>query len=103
MSTVFNLEATMADGSTFKVTADQRDVAEFECEPFGVSFYLIEVRPYTALRYFAWRAGKRQGLHTFGTWDAFKDACVSVVNLDKAKGEEAPEVDPGNPVASAGN
>lgn len=106
MSTVFNLEAEMVDGTTFRVQADQRDIAEFECEPYGVSFYLIEARPYTFLRYIAWRAGKRNKLHEFPTYEAFKDECLTVTNLDKAEGTRAgsaaPEVDPGNPVASAG-
>lgn len=101
MSTVFNLEAEMVGGSTFRVQADQRDIAEFECEPFGVSFYLVEARPYTFLRYLAWRAGKRNKLHQFPTFEAFKDECLSVTNLDKAAGAEAPEADPGNPAASA--
>jgi hypothetical protein len=101
MSTVFNLEAEMVGGSTFTVQADQRDIAEFECEPYGVSFYQITLRPNTFLRYLAWRAGKRNRLHQFPTYEAFKDECLSVTNLDKAKGAEAPEADPGSPAASA--
>ena len=101
-STVFNIEVTMADESVWSVTADQRDIAWFETEPFGCPFYLMQGRPFTFLRYLAWRAGKRQKLHTFGTFETFSDAAVSVRSLDQTDGEEAPEADPGRTAPSAG-
>lgn len=101
MSTVWNLEAELDDGAIVKVVADQRDLAAFECEPFGVAFYQYQARPMTFLRYLAWHAGKRQKVHTIATYDAWGDQCVRVSDLDEG-GAEAPEVDPMTPVASAG-
>jgi len=101
MSTTFNIEATMADGTVWKTTGDQRDIAWFETEPFGCPFYQMQGRPFTFMRYLAWRAGKREGLHHYSTFEAFSDACVSTRNLDQPDGEEAPEPDPGPPAPSA--
>jgi len=102
-STVFNVEATMEDGTVFKTTGDQRDIAWFETEPYGLPFYQMRARPFTFLRYLAWRAGKRDKLHQFQTFEAFSDACVSARNLDQLDGAEAPAGDPGSPAPSAEN
>lgn len=102
-TTVFELHVVMADGEEFDVNADQRDFAMFECEPFGVPFYLVETRIFTAIRYLAWRAGKRQGLHKVDTWDAWTDACLHVKDIGREDGKEPSEPDPGQTVASAGS
>lgn len=100
-TTVFELHVVMADGAEFDVSADQRDIAAFECEPFGVPYGIIEARIFTAIRYFAWRAGKRYGLHQVKTWDAWTDACLYVADIGREDGQEPSDPDPGNPVASA--
>lgn len=100
-TTMFELHVTMADGTEFNVTADQRDVAAFECETFGVPFYLIESRIFTAIRYLAWRAGKRAGQHKVATWDEWMDACLHVKDIGRGDGDEPAEPDPGRSAASA--
>jgi len=100
VSTIWNLEATLADGRVITVQADQRDLAAFECEPYGVSFMAYAQRPMTFIRYLAWHAGKRDQAHDIATYERWGDLCVSVTDLDEEA--EAPEADPGNPAASAG-
>jgi hypothetical protein len=104
VSTIHNLTATMADGSSWDVQADQRDISRFEAEPFGLPFYLLEQRPFLYIRYMAWSAGRRpdNAKHAL-TWEQFQDQCVEVRDRDRLIGEKAAEPDPGNPVASAGN
>lgn len=99
MSTVWNVSVELADGKTFEVKADQRDVAKFEIHPDGCSFYAYQTRPLTFLRFLAWNAGRRAGQHAL-TWEEFGEECVSVEDLDGD--EAAPESDPGQPEASAG-
>lgn len=98
---VFDLDAEMEDGATFQVVADQRDVAAFECEPFGCAYLLVaQTRPFTFIRYLAWRAGLRRKLHRYATWHEFDDACARVHQRDDQP-EEGDSADPGRPVASA--
>lgn len=100
MSMIWNLEAELEGGRTLEAHADQRDLAAFECEPFGMSYINYMARPMTFLRYLAWHAGRRQKAHDL-TWDQWCEQCVNVRDMDEGK-EEAPEPDPGNPAASAG-
>lgn len=102
MSTIHNLTATMADGATWDVQADQRDISRFEAEPFGLPFYLLEQRPFLYIRYMAWSAGRRNKHHTL-SWEEFQDACEEVRDRDRLIGEQAADPDPGNPAPSAGN
>jgi len=100
-TTIWRLRAELEGGKSFETVADQRDIAAFECEPFGVSLFNFMARPLTMLRYLAWHAGRRQKQHDVATWEAWGDVCLTVTDLDEG-GEEAPEVDPGSPAASAG-
>lgn len=97
MAITFTYRATLEGGDTFEVTADQRDIAAFELEPFGVAFDQAASRPYTFARYLTWHAAKRRAL-TKLTWAEFSDQCVEIDFVD----EEA-DADPGHPAASAGS
>jgi hypothetical protein len=99
-STIFNVRVEFEDGKTLEVQADQRDIAKFEQQPYGVPFYQLQSRPFTFLRFLAWNAGRRQKLHSM-TWEQFEDECVSAEDMDKQVGVETSEVDPGQPAASA--
>lgn len=96
----YPLVATMEGGDTIEVTADQRDVARWEIQPFGTSLEQARERSFTFLRFLCWNAARRGGL-TKLAWPAFDDQCVDV---DVAKGFELPEdvEDPGRPVAPDG-
>lgn len=100
-TTTFELHVVMADGEEFDVVADQRDIAAFECESFGVPYSIIEARIFTAIRYLAWRAGKRSKLHSVQTWTEWTDACLHVADTGREDGQEPSDPDPGNPAASA--
>jgi len=57
---MFDLTVTYQDG-TDEVTAGQREMAEFETQPFGCSsFDALTSRPVVYLRFLAWAALKRQ-------------------------------------------
>lgn len=94
----FKYRALMADGKTIEVTADQRDVAAFECEPFGCSYNEYESRVFTATRYLAWHAAKRDGL-TKLSWTQWGEQCVDVSEVKDKPDPEAS--DPGQSAASA--
>jgi hypothetical protein len=85
-----DIVATLEDGNAITVTADQRDFARFEVQPFGCSFEDIGARMFTALRYFAWSAASRQQL-TRMTWQQWQDRCVEalpVLDEDEASEDE---------------
>lgn len=94
----FRYRAKLEDGTEFEVTADQRDVAAFECEPFGCAYFDYKSRPYTYARYLAWHAAKRASL-TKLAWDTFTDQCVEVRAVELEPDPEA--ADPGQSAASA--
>lgn len=97
-ATIFRYRATL-DGATWEVEADQRDLAAFELEPFGVPFYALGTRPFTAARWMAWHAGVRAKLTPL-SWDEFCTACVEVEDITP---EDVTEPDPTRTVASAGD
>lgn len=93
----FKYKATFEDGTLFEVTADQRDVAAFEIEPFGCSYNEYDSRVFTATRYLAWHAAKRAGL-TKLSWDKFSEQCMHVAEVREPDPEAS---DPGQSAASA--
>lgn len=95
----FEYRATMEDGTTLDVVADQRDVAAWEVSPNGCSFLEVIHRPFAYARYVAWHAASRSGLTTMDvtTWEA---KCVQVDSVDAD--EAADSEDPGQPTASVG-
>lgn len=95
----YDLSAAMEGGSSFEVTADQRDIAKWELEPFGCAVATADSRTYTFTRYLAFSAGRRTGAHTL-TWAEFGDQCI---NVDVVGGEQDNAADPGSPAASAGS
>lgn len=89
---------TMEDGTSYEVTADQRDNAAWEVQPFGCSVSDSFAKIFTYSRFCAWNAARRQKLHTL-TWAQFSEQCVEVRG---AEAEAEPEgEDPGKTVASA--
>lgn len=95
----YNLSAAMEGGSSFEVTADQRDIAKWEIEPFGCPVTAADSRSYTFTRYLAFSAGRRKGTHAL-TWAEFGEQCINVEVLGD---EPADAADPGSPAASAGS
>lgn len=93
----FEYTATMADGSTIDVVADQRDIAAWEVSPNGCSSLEAITKPFAYARFLAWHAAKRDRRTTL-THDQWEDECVQVDTTD-AEGDDP---DPGQPVASAG-
>ncbi len=74
----FHYEGEYEDGTTFTVTADQRDVSAWEQAEFGSDFTTaMEHRQFTFLRFTAWNALTRRG-ETKLTWDEFDRQCVEV-------------------------
>jgi hypothetical protein len=71
-SILAGLTVEMADGGTWDVAVDQRDVAKWEMQPF-YSDDRITVRQ----RFLAYAASVR-GKQTELTWGKFSDACVEV-------------------------
>lgn len=93
---IHRLRAELEDGTDFEVSADQRDVAKWETQPFGTPLNQVASRLFTYQRFIAWSAAKRQGL-TKLDWPKFDEQCVCV---DAIAGEaEADAENPGNPAA----
>jgi hypothetical protein len=97
--TTFRIGFELEDGTTGTVTADQRDIAEFEVQPFGLAYNVADARPFTFLRFLAWHAGRRQKLHNVPTYEAWKGVCVYAYDADMREDEDE---GPGQPEASAG-
>lgn len=89
--------ATMEDGTVHEVVSDQREIAKWECQPFGTPWDQAQSRLFTYSRFRAWSALRRTRKY-MGTWEAFGDECTEVTAVEEA---EAP--DPGSPAASAGS
>lgn len=87
-SLIIELGVEMEDGSTYKVVADQRDIARFEVQPFGFPAAQMEEKlSMGMLRFLAWSAMTRQQLTTL-KWPEFDAKCVEAGPLD----DEEPEV-----------
>lgn len=94
---LYHLKAEFEDGLELTVVADQRDVAAWEQQPFGTSGLELSARAYSAFRFMAFNAMRRQGLVDASmTWKGFSATCVQVMIDDDA--EAAGAVDPGRPV-----
>lgn len=93
----YDFKVEFEDGAELPVTADQRDVAAWEIQPFGTSGTELKSRAYTAFRFMAYNALRRQGLvdKAMG-WKTFSDQCVEVTFAKVDEDEAAP--DPGLPV-----
>lgn len=91
-------KVTMDDGTGYEVVTDQRDVAKWECMPFGTPWVEAERKVFTYSRFLAWNASRRQK-RTTETWDDWSEQCVRVEGVED---EEAAAPDPGQPAASAG-
>ena len=79
MATYYFRMKYLLDGQTepVEVTADQRDVAAYEAEPFGApSGGDMGNLPITFWRYLAWSAARRTGARDIATWPAWQKACV---------------------------
>lgn len=88
-----------AGGEPEEVTADQRDVAAWEAEPFGDPITDVSRQPVTFWRYLAWSASKRAGRHGM-SWKAWQDDCIwADYDMPEDVAEDAE--DPGPPGQSA--
>jgi hypothetical protein len=97
----YPLTVEMEDGTEHKVTADQRDVAEWEIQPFGTSGTELSQRAYTAFRFLAFSALRRKEILAKGTtWAKFNRECIEV-GFDNDETEAA--VDPTQPDRPADN
>lgn len=94
---VHKLHVEMEDGTEFDVTADQRDSAKWEVQPFGCSLGDVRSKLFTYQRFIAWSAAKRQG-KTALTWDKFDEQSVAVDPVVDAE-PEADAENPGQPAA----
>lgn len=69
----------MEDGKTYTITADQRDIARYETQPFAKP---IDESPHTFMRFTAFSALDRAGVLKNGRsamgWEAFNSQCVEV-------------------------
>lgn len=90
----YRLKAEFEDGTELVVTADQRDVAAWEMQEFGTSGTELGTRAYSAFRWLAWHALRRQELiENKLTWSKFSRECVEV----GFQPDEASSVDPTQP------
>lgn len=98
----FKYKVEMRSGETLDVTAGQRDVLEFERQPFGTSLAAAMRDKLFLLMWFtAWHALRRERKISC-TWDAFLDTeCVEVV--DQVPDEPVSTVDPTSPAPDAGD
>ena len=84
------------DGSTIEVVSDQRDIAKWECMPFGTSWAEAPNKLFTFSRFRAWSAARRAKVFT-DTWEEFGEVAVEVSMVD----EDGESPDPGQSAASA--
>jgi hypothetical protein len=65
-----DLTVTYEDGTTTEVQAGQREMAEFEQQPFGcASTDAMDVKPMLFVRFIAWSALRRRGeRRSFSVW-----------------------------------
>lgn len=97
----FGLQVELEDGLTFTVTADQRDVAKWELQPFGWPMQEMESRPMmTFFRFLAHSAAVRCKLTDLFKWDDFDAKCLEVMPIDEDD-EEADPLAPGQSAPSA--
>lgn len=96
---IFELDVEMEDGNFYQVTADQRDIAKWEVQPFGGPFTEFESRALTGMRFLAWSAMTRQQLTSL-TWAEFDAECLEVAPPPDEEGQGIPDdaEDPGLPV-----
>jgi hypothetical protein len=93
MAKLVQLVIEMDGGDTWEVAADQRDLAAWEMQPF-----YGEGRDTVRQRYLAFSASVRADRYG-ESWPKFNAACLEVRVGDVA----AENVDPTNPVPSAGS
>lgn len=96
----YPLHVELESGEEWDVTADQRDVARWEIQPFGGAVLEASAKYNTFARFLAWSASTRNET-TALTWDAFDKAAVEVAELEQPEGATPDDVaDPGSPAAS---
>jgi hypothetical protein len=96
MARHFPLKVTLDDGQVVDVVAGQRDIAEWEVQPFGCSgLKAMDVKPVAYLRFIAWAAQRRAGV----TKDPYPKWSDGVDRVDFADDAEEPDgrPDPTNP------
>lgn len=89
--TPIGLAVELEDGTTWEVSADQRDLAKWELQPF-----YDPARLTVRQRYMGYAASVRAG-RTDLSWPKFDAACVEVRGADDDSDDEPEEVDPTEP------
>jgi hypothetical protein len=80
---LFELQVEMDDGATYRVVADQRDVARWEVQPYGWPVAKIEDRMSMLFcRFLGWSAASRQQL-TVLSWEDFDGQCVEALPVEE--------------------
>jgi hypothetical protein len=70
----------MEDGTSGKIVADQRDIAQWEIQPFGCPLPDLESRMMLGARWLCWHALSRTG-GTDLKWEKFSGLCVEALPL----------------------
>lgn len=98
----YTINVVMDDEAEHRVTADQRDIAAWEGQPFGTSSIELKSKWLLWQRYAAWHAMRRQGLIPKSwSWEVFNEGkCVQAILDESGAGED---VDPGQPDQSTDN
>ena len=93
IATQFYLDVLMDDDTTHRVTADQRDLAAWEAQPFGTPSDQLRSKFVLFQRFVAWNAMRRQSLiPKTWAWDVFNELkCVQAIY------DQDTDADPGLP------
>lgn len=86
----------MEDQTEYQITVDQRDIAAFEVQPFGVTFSKAATVLHTFTRWTAWHALTRTKKIKM-SWGVFSEQCVFASDVDPAELDKAVEPDPTRP------
>jgi len=86
------IDYLMEDGSSGSAVADQRDVAEWEIQPFGCPLPDLESRMMLGARWLCWHALHRTG-GTDLKWADWSPLCVEALPMIPEDGGEG--LDPG--------
>jgi hypothetical protein len=88
MAAVMRLTVHPDEGEPFEVTAGQREMAQWEAQPFGCNaFDALGVKGVTFLRFLAWAAIRRAGQKApaFDAWSATIDRVDFAEDDDQGK------------------
>lgn len=91
MTMRLTIDYVMEDGETGQVVADQRDVAQWEIQPFGCPLPDLEGRMMLGTRWLCWHALYRTG-GTGRKWAEWSNDCIEATPV---MSDEPDALDPG--------